>query len=462
MKYDYDLLVLGSGPAGQKAAIAGAKMGKRVGIIEPRFIGGICTHRGTVPSKTIREAAIQLTDYHLRYMDNFAYKPPPSMEQLMKRVQWVINTETDVIRYQLEHNHIKIIPGFAKYRDSHHVDVFNDEENLIETISCQFSVICTGTEPFLLPGVPFDEKKVFYTDNVFKMPKIPRTLSIVGGGIIGCEYASIFSILGVKVNLIEAREDILALTDREIRATLVQQLDLRKVNFCMNECVTSLTKSKTGDVEVHLNSGKVLKTEMALFCTYRVVNTEKLDLDKVDVELSKRGVITVDKDFRTSNKAIFAAGDVVGSPALASTSFEQGRIAATRAFNKKCKPLSKKLPIGIYTIPEISFVGPTEGELTKAKIPYVVGKSKYKETSRGAIIGALDGFIKLIFHQQTHEVLAVHCVGESASELVHIGQAVIELGGKVDYFTEQVFNYPTLAEIYKYAAFSGLNRDANL
>ena len=453
----YDLVTLGSGPAGQKAALAAAKLGKRVAIIEPRFLGGICTHAGTIPSKTFREAALHLTNYRLRFMDA-GFKKKPSMEELVQRVSWVIGKEIAVLENQLKGNRIEIVPGYGKFVDDHHIEVSNHQGELVSTVETQFTVISSGTQPFLRPDVAFDGERIFYTDNALTMKKLPRSITIVGGGIIGCEYASIYSILGVKVNVIEKRPEILSLVDRDMRANLVTQLDSRKVNFFLGDDVESCAVNGEGHVEVRLSSGKLVRSEMALFCTFRKVCTDILALDKVGVEMSDRGVIKVDQDFRTSNPGIFAAGDVIGHPSLASTSFEQGRIAGTRAFGAPCQPMSKDLPIGIYTIPEISYVGPTEEELTKAKVPYQVGKAYYKDTSKGNIMGALDGVVKIMFHQESLKLLAVHVIGESASELVHVGQAVMEHGGSVEYFVENVFNFPTLAEAYKIAALSRLNR----
>ncbi|MGL1937104.1 MAG: Si-specific NAD(P)(+) transhydrogenase, partial [Fibrobacterales bacterium] len=418
MHYDYDLVVLGSGPAGQKAALKGAKLGKRVALIEPHRLGGLCTHVGTVPSKTFREAAIHLTNYRLRYMEPLVSKQP-TMKELLRRVEWVISKEVEVMKNQIERNGIDIIHGYGKFKDTHHINILNSKKNRIRTISTQYTVIATGTQPFMPENIPFDHKKILLTDDVFKLEKLPKSLTIVGGGIIGCEYTSIFSILDTKVNLVEQRDDILALSDREMRAHLIHQLDGRKVNLCLGDEVTEVKKNKDGNIDVILGSQKVLKTEAVLFCTFRNVCTGDIGLDKVNVKTNPRGHIAVDETYVTSNKNIFAAGDVVGHPSLASTGFEQGRIAVSCAFGEKCAPLSKNFPVGIYTIPEISFVGPTESQLTRDKIPYSVGKAYYKETSKGVIMGAMDGMLKIIFHQKTRKILSVHVIGENASEIVH-------------------------------------------
>ena len=454
---DYDLLVLGAGPAGQKAALAAAKFNKRVAIVEPKFIGGICTHRGTVPSKTFREAAVHLTDYRLRYMEPLGHHKP-TMAELVKRVDWVIHNEVLTIERQLHKNNVKIIPGYAKFKNTHAVEVADARGKIQSVINFDKALIATGTKPFLREDIIFDDEKILYTDIVLTLKELPRSMTIVGGGIIGCEYASIFSILGVNVTVVERRGDILSLIDREVRANLTHQLDLRKVHFCLNDVVNTCEKDNTGHVVTTLGSGRVITAETALFCTYRQVATEKLGMDKIGIKVNDRGVIVVDKNFRTNRKNIYAAGDVIGHPALASTSFEQGRIAAHRAIGQTASDFSPALPIGIYTIPEISFIGQTESQLTEAKVPFSVGKAYYKDTSRGSIIGALDGMLKLIFHSETRKLLGVHIIGEDATELLHVGQAVMELDGTVDYFTDHTFNYPTLAETYKYAAMSGINR----
>ena len=323
-------------------------------------------------------------------------------------------------------------------------------------------VICCGSRPFLPKEIPFDGEKIFSSDTILKMKELPRSITIIGGGIIGCEYASIFSILGVRVNLVEKRSEILALVDRDMRANFVHQLDMRNTRCFLGDELKGVQVAKDGRVEVALESGKVIRSEALLVCVFRVVNTSALNLDKIGVKLTPRGLLDVNEDLETTVPNIYAAGDVVGAPSLASTSFEQGRIAALKAFKQKCLPMSPNIPIGVYTIPEISYVGKTEEELTEAKIPYQVGKAYFKDTSRGAIMGALDGMLKIMFHQETKKVLAVHVVGEGATELVHVGQAVIELGGTIDYFVDKVFNFPTLAETYKYAAFNGLNRQRDI
>lgn len=454
----YDMVVLGCGPAGQRAAIASSKLDKKVALVEPLFFGGNCTHYGTLPSKTFREAALHLTDFRLRFIGP-ERRTKPTMDQLVKRVQWVINNEVNVIESQLKKNRIDVIAGFGKFKDKKTLNVFDQNGELLQVIQFNKAVIATGSSPFKDPSIPFDNKKIFCSDSILSLQKIPRSITIIGGGIIGCEYASIFSILGVKVNLVEKRTEILSLIDREMRANLVNQLDTRQTNFFLNEEMEGIKVGKSKrSVEIKLKSGKVLHSEIALISTFRCVNTDKVNLAAVGVTPNSRGVIEVNEDCQTSVPNIYAAGDVIGSPALASTSFEQGRIAGTRAFGGECDPIDQNAPIGIYTIPEISFVGPTEAELTESNIPYAVGKAFFKHSSRGAIMGALDGVIKIIFHQETKKLLAVHVIGENATELVHVGQAVMELGGTIDYFINKVFNFPTLAETYKLAALNGLNR----
>jgi|SaaInlStandDraft_1057018.scaffolds.fasta_scaffold04416_6 NAD(P) transhydrogenase len=453
----YDMVVLGCGPAGQRAAIAAAKLGKRTALVEPNFLGGNCTHYGTLPSKTFREAALHLTNFRLRYYDS-STKAKPTMAELIRRVSWVLNNEVQVIAKDLRNNNIDLIGGYGKFRDKKTIEVIDENNKIIRILKFSKSVISCGSRPYLDPNIPFDGEKVFNSDDILKMKELPKSITIIGGGIIGCEYASIFSILGVKVNLVEKRSEILALIDREIRANFVNQLDQRDTRCFLGDEFRDLSILPEGKVEVTLASNKKIISETVLVCVFRVVNTEALNLDKVGVKITPRKVIEVDENLQTSVPNIYAAGDVVGAPSLASTSFEQGRISAMNAFKEKCSPMSPNTPIGIYTIPEISYVGKTESEFTEEGIPYQVGKSFFKDTSRGSIMGALDGMMKLMFHQETRKMLAVHVVGEGATELVHVGQAVIELGGTVDYFIDKVFNFPTLAETYKFAAYNGLNR----
>lgn len=455
---NYDMVVLGCGPAGQKAAIASSKLGKKVALVEPKFIGGHCTHYGTLPSKTFREAATHLTNYNLRFYDGASLKEEPTMDALVRRVNWVRQNEIKTIQEHLRKNKIDLIGGFGKFKDKNSINIYNEKGDVVKILHFDNCVISCGSSPYLDPNIPYNDENIFCSDNILKMKKLPRSIIIVGGGIIGCEYASIFSILGVRVNLIERRSEILSLIDRDMRADLVNQLNKRKARLFLGDEMTSIQSTENGKVEVRLASEKLIRAEAALICIFRVVNTHSLNLDKIGVKMNSRGVIDVSESLETSVKNIYAAGDVIGAPALASTSFEQGRIAAQCAFMKTCKPMSSNLPIGIYTIPEISYIGPTEDELTQNKIPYQVGKAYFKDTSRGAIMGALDGMLKIIFHQQNRKVLAVHVIGENATELVHVGQAVIELGGTIDYFLDKVFNFPTLAETYKYAAHNGLNR----
>jgi NAD(P) transhydrogenase len=455
------MVVLGCGPAGQRAAIASAKLGKKTAIVEPYFVGGNCTHFGTLPSKTFREAALHLTNHRLRFYDADK-KKTPTMQELVRRVEWVMDNEIRTIVSQLAYNKIDTITGYGKFRDKKTIDILDEQGNLLKILKFEKSIICCGSRPFLPKEIPFDDDKIFSSDSILKMKTLPRSITIIGGGIIGCEYASIFSILGVRVNLVEKRSEILTLVDRDMRANFVHQLDMRKTRCFLGDELKAVQVAKDGRVEVSLESGKLIRSEALLVCIFRVVNTATLNLDKVGVKLTERGLIEVNEDFETTVPNIFAAGDVVGAPSLASTAFEQGRIAAAKAFKQKCLPMSPNFPIGIYTIPEISYVGMTEQELTEAKIPYQVGKAYFKDTSRGAIMGALDGMLKIMFHQETKKVLAVHVVGEGATELVHVGQAVIELGGTIDYFVDKVFNFPTLAETYKYAAFNGLNRQNDI
>jgi len=456
-QHTYDLVVLGSGPAGEKAALSARKRGMQVAIVEPQFIGGLCTHTGTLPSKAFREAVLQLTHYRERFM-NLGSAHPVTMNDLKTRVDWVREKKVSVIHKRLQKRKVDIIGGWGRFIDDHHVGVYNDGGDHLHTLQAKQFVIATGTTPFKRPSVQFDGRKIFYTDNLLAMQEIPESLTVIGAGIIGSELASIFAMLGTRVTIVDSRSGILTFLDNDIHRNLLDHLGQRNVSLELNEEVESADVNATGIVEIHLKSGKTLRSDTALFCEYRLVQTGTLNLDVLSVDRDQRGLIKVDREYRTTQPHIFAAGDVIGHPALASTSFEQGRAAGINAAGEESFKLSANYPVGIYTVPEISYIGPTERELRERGVPIVVGGALYGETARGAILGAMDGFLKLIVHRETKQILAVHVIGDQASELVHLGQAVIQLKGTVLYFLENVFNFPTLAETYKYAAISALNR----
>jgi NAD(P) transhydrogenase len=454
----YDLIVIGSGPAGQRAAIQAAKSGKKVALIEKReVLGGVCINTGTIPSKTMREAVIHFSGFHYQaiYGMNYRVKEKISMADLSFRVQYVIKTEIDVTQAQLSRNNIEMLTGQASFLDATHIEVENSRgKNQIEA---PFVIIATGTKPAASPTVPINGKNIINSDQILSMTDMPRTLIVVGGGVIGVEYTCMFAILGVRVILVEKRPRLLEFADSEMVEALSYHLRDSRVTMRLNEEVESV-EDTPGCVVATLQSKKKITGDALLYAVGRQGNVEELNLPAAGIEADNRGRIKVDADFRTTCRNVFAVGDVIGFPSLASVSMEQGRIAAGRAFDVPLQSKPAFYPYGIYTIPEISFIGKTEEQLTDDDVPYEVGVAYYREIARGQIRGDTTGRLKLIFHRETRLLLGVHIIGEGACELLHIGQAVMVLGGTVEYFVETVFNYPTLAECYKAAAFNGLNK----
>ena len=454
----YDLIVIGSGPAGQRAAIQAAKAGKHVALVEKReVIGGACINTGTIPSKTLREAVLHLSGYQYQaiYGINYRVKEKITMADLSFRVQHVIKTEVDVTQAQLSRNNIEMLFGTASFLDPTHVVVENSRGKT--EIEAPFVIIGTGTKPAVSDRVPINGHNIINSDQILSMPEVPRTLIVVGGGVIGVEYTCMFATLGVRVILIEKRPRLLEFADAEIVEALSYHLRDSRVTMRMNEEVDSVEESG-GVVTARLMSNKKITGDALLYAVGRSGNVDDLNLPAAGIEADGRGRIPVDSDFRTKQPNIFAVGDVIGFPSLASVSMEQGRVAAGRAFGIPLVSKPENYPYGIYTIPEISFIGKTEEQLTDEDVPYEVGVAYYREIARGQIRGDTTGRLKLIFHRETHHILGVHIIGEGATELLHIGQAVFSLGGTVEYFVDTVFNYPTLAECYKAAAFNGLNK----
>ena len=456
----YDLIVIGSGPSGQRAAVAASKMKKRVAVVEARsVVGGVCVNTGTIPSKTMREAVLHLSGYNYKsiYGMNYRVKEKISMADLAFRVQAVIKTEVDVTEAQLSRNGIDVIHGIARFVDAHQVRVEGPGTDTI--LEAERIILAVGTRPADSPKVPLNGRTIVNSDQILDLPELPRSLVVVGGGVIGVEYACMFAVLGVRVTLIEKRDRLLEFADREIVEALSYHLRDSRVTLRLGEEVESVEEIPLGGVVANLQSKKKVSGDALLYAVGRQGNVEDLNLTAAGLEADSRGRIPVDEHFQTKVEAIFAVGDVIGFPSLASVSMEQGRIAAARAFNDRATTSNPSFyPYGIYTIPEISFIGKTEEQLTGEDVPYEVGMAYYRETARGQIRGDTTGRLKLIFHRDTRKVLGVHIIGEEASELVHIGQAVMVLGGTVDYFIDTVFNYPTLAECYKVAAFNGLGR----
>ncbi|PYU88448.1 MAG: Si-specific NAD(P)(+) transhydrogenase [Acidobacteria bacterium] len=455
----YDLIIIGSGPAGQRAAIQGAKSGKRVALIERReVVGGTCINSGTIPSKTMREAVLHLSGflYQSIYGVSYRVKEKITMADLAFRVQHVIKTETDVTLAQLTRNGIEVLTGCASFVDSTHLRV--DSSRGMSDCEARVIIIATGTKPATSPKVPINGRTIINSDQILQTPNIPKTLIVVGGGVIGVEYASMFAALGVRVILVEKRPRLLEFADAEMVEALSYHLRDSRVTMRLNEEVKSVEEMPDGTVVANLESKKKISGDALLFAVGRQGNVDELNLAACGIEADERGRIPVDSEFRTRQPNIYAAGDVIGFPSLASVSMEQGRLAAAHALGLPVHSNSAVYPYGIYTIPEISFIGKTEEQLTDEDVPYEVGVAYYREIARGQIRGDTTGRLKLIFHRETKELLGVHIIGEGASEILHIGQAVMILKGTVEYFVDTVFNYPTLAECYKAAAFNGLNK----
>jgi len=455
----FDLIVIGSGPGGQRAAIQGTKAGKRVAVVEKQTcVGGVCTNTGTIPSKTMREAVLHLSGFYdkIFYGTNYNAKDTCTMADLNFRVQHVVENEVGVIQGQLRRNNVTIVHGTGRFIDAHHLRV--ESADASAELEGEYIIIATGTKPAVNPKVPINGRNIINSDQILTMPQIPRTLIVVGGGVIGVEYACMFATLGVRVIIIEKRPRLLEFADTEMVEALTYHMRDQRVTMRLNEEVESVEELPDGKVAANLVSKKRIIADALLYAVGRQGNVASLDLPAAGIECDDRGRIKVNEDYRTSQPHIFAVGDVIGFPSLASVSMEQGRIASARAFDLPVKTDPAGYPYGIYTIPQISFIGKTEEQLTDADVPYEVGVAYYREMARGQISGHTNGRLKLLFHRETLELLGVHIFGEDAAELLHIGQAVFTLKGKVTYFINTVFNYPTLAECYKTAAFNGLNR----
>jgi NAD(P) transhydrogenase len=462
--FDYDMLVIGSGPAGQRAAIQSAKLGKKTALVERKTVlGGVCINTGTIPSKTLREAVLYLSGYRLRnlYGESYTVKQDITMDDLLLRVEHVVRHEIDVIRHQLLRNRVAVFAADASFVDQHTLRLSLLDGSGEKTVSAANIVIATGTEATRAPHIPFDGQSILVSDDILGLKQLPRTLAVVGGGVIGCEYASIFATLGTRVTLVDRQPRLLSFVDKEIIESLDYHMRQMRMTIWLGETVTAIERVENGSaphVRIRLASGKQIGVEKALYSIGRTGATAGLNLPAAGLQPDDRGRLKVNSAYQTEVPHIYAAGDVIGFPSLASTSMEQGRLATCQAFGVATQCAPSLFPYGIYTIPEISYVGRNEEELTQQNVPYEVGKAAYTEIARGQIIGDDIGVLKLLFHRDSRELLGVHIIGENASELVHIGQAVLTFGGKIDYFVHNVFNYPTLAEGYKNAAFDGINR----
>ncbi|MFF5014639.1 Si-specific NAD(P)(+) transhydrogenase [Streptomyces sp. NPDC001165] len=457
---DFDMLVIGSGPGGQKAAIAAAKLGRRVAVVDrPDMLGGVSLHTGTIPSKTLREAVLYLTGLTQRdlYGQSYRLKEDITVADLTARTRHVVGREVDVVRSQLSRNHVAVHSGTGRFTDPHTVALRDEATGHERLLSAEHIVIATGTRPARPDSVAFDGRTIMDSDNVLSLERVPRSMVIVGAGVIGMEYASMFAALGSKVTVVEKRPGMLDLCDVEIVESLKYHLRDLAVTFRFGETVAAVERHARGTLTV-LESGKKIPADTVMYSAGRQGLTAGLDLDRAGLRADARGRIEVDEHYRTEVPHIYAVGDVIGFPALAATSMEQGRAAAYHACGEPVGQMHGLQPIGIYTIPEISFVGRTEDQLTEDCVPFEVGVARYRELARGQIIGDAHGMLKLLVSPVDRTLLGVHCFGTGATELIHIGQSVMGCGGTVDYLVNAVFNYPTLAESYKVAALDATNR----
>ncbi len=465
----YDIAVIGSGPAGQKAAIQAAKLEKKVCIIEKDpVLGGAGINTGTIPSKSLREAVLYLTGSNKRalYGDNFRPKRDITIEDLIYVSQHVIHNERGVIREHFDRNGIDLLWGNAHFEGPNLLQLEMPEHT--EMITADKFIICTGTRPATPSSVPFNDHNIFTSDGLLRLAHLPKSIIVVGGGVIGVEYACMLGTLGVRVTLVEGKTELFEFLDREIVEALQYQMRQVGITLRFGEKVSKIEEidapSNHGSklVQAHLESGKCLTAQCLLYAVGRQGTTKSLQLENVGLVPDDRERLKVNKSYQTDVAHIYAAGDVIGFPALASTSMEQGRLAVCHAFGVETTSIPELFPYGIYAIPEISMVGKTEKQLTDAGIPYEAGIAHYKEVARGQILGDTVGMLKLLIHQESRQILGVHIIGTQATELVHIGQAVMAFNGTVDFFINNVFNYPTLAETYKVAAFNGSNKLRNI
>ena len=455
----YDLAVIGSGPAGQRAAVAAAKLGKRVAVVDRRdMIGGVCIHTGTIPSKALREAILYLSGFRQRtfYGRDYTLQDRISVADLVSRVRTVLDRETEIVRSQLNRNGIETVHGTARFADPHTLVVETPSGEV--PLAAERILIACGTRPAHSAGIPLDGRHIFDSDQLLTVDSLGKQTIVVGAGVIGLDYASMLTALGHTVTVIDQRPTILDFLDQEMIEALSYHMRRQGATFRLGETVIAVERDARGRVLARLESGKTVQGDALLYTVGRQANTEGLALEAAGLQADSRGRIAVDGAGQTAVPHIYAAGDVIGFPSLASTSMEQGRLAACHMFGLPCVSRPELLPYGVYSVPEISMVGRTEQELTRARIPYEVGMAKYAELARGQIIGDDIGFLKILFDPLTRKVLGVHAIGEGASEIIHIGQAVLTLDGTIDYFRDTVFNYPTLAEAYKVAALNGFNK----
>ncbi len=457
----FDLIVIGSGPAGRRAAIQAAKFGYEVLVVEKgRRVGGVSVHTGTIPSKTLRETVLNLTGWRERgfYGRSYRVKQDISAGDLRARLHMTLDHEVEVLELQFARNKVSTVYGEARFISPEKIEV-KSEEGDVKLFSADKFILAVGTKPFRPDYVPFDGEFVLDSDEILELNQLPRSIAVIGAGVIGVEYASIFSALDVAVTLVEPRDTMLDFLDHELVSDFTHQLRDRGIAMRFGSKVKSIEKHGPGECEIFLEGGRSVRSNVILFAAGRMGATPSLNLEACGLEVDHRGRLKVDPvTFQTSVPHIYAAGDVIGFPSLASTSMEQGRIAACQALGEKAYDPPEYFPYGIYAVPEISTVGMTEEEIKERGIPYECGIARFRETSRGQIMGLDTGMLKMIFSLKTRRLLGCHIVGEGATELVHIGQAVLNLKGTLEYFVENTFNYPTLAEAYKIAALDAWNR----
>jgi NAD(P) transhydrogenase len=457
----YNLIVIGSGPAGRRAAIQAAKLKKSVLVVEKGHrVGGVCVHTGTIPSKTLRETVLNLSGWRERGFYGRAYrvKDDITAADLKRRLSITLDHEVEILEHQFARNKVAKVAGVARFVDSHRVSVTGERGEVLE-FTADRCILDVGTEPFRPTDVPFDGEAVLDPDDILDLPRLPRSLTVIGAGVIGIEYATIFSALDVKVTVIDPAATVFPFVDQELVDEFIHDMRDRGMTLRLKSKVVRVERAGGDGCLVHLEDGRQVASEMVLYAAGRQGATGALNLSAVGLTADARGRLSVDKaTFQTAVPHIYAVGDIIGFPSLASTSMEQGRIAACHAFGESAHAAPEFFPYGIYSVPEISTIGMTEEQVRERKIPYECGIARFRETSRGHIMGLSSGFMKMIFALETRRLLGVHIVGEGATELIHIGQAVLNLGGTLDYFVENTFNYPTLAEAYKIAALDAWNR----
>ena len=455
-----DIVVIGSGPAGQKCAIQAAKMGKSVIVIEKDpHPGGASLNSGTIPSKSLREAILDLTEFYQKsYYAEEIRAHDVSISDLNYRLSYVLLRQREILQKQFEKNKIHFIHGTATFDDPHHLTISDAKGKFISQVEGEYFLISTGSKPRNPKHVPFDKDTILDSTRLLDFDRVPSTMIVLGGGIIGSEYASFFAALGTKVTVIDRKEQMLPYLDREVGKHLQDGLTRIGLHFEGNRDFESIQKLETGQAQITFKDGTSMEADVLLYALGRSANVDHLQIDKAGINLDSKGYIPVNALFQTNQPHIYAAGDVIGGPCLSATSFEQGRLAARHAFGAKTHHFPTLYPIGIYTIPEISSIGYSEEELIALGFNYEVGRAYYYEIARNQIAGNDDGMFKILFHKDTLQILGIHIIGRGATEVIHIGQVAMTYNARIDYFIDQVFNYPTYAEGYRIAALNGLNK----